>query len=63
MIANLLGYWVLGLPLGLILCFVLKWGIHGIWIGLTVSLVIIASILTVRWHRDSVENALAHSNT
>jgi multidrug resistance protein, MATE family len=63
MIANLVGYWVLGLPLGLILCFVLKWGVYGMWIGLTVSLVIIASMLLVRWHRDSVERALAHSNT
>jgi len=63
MIANLVGYWVLGLPLGFILCFVLKWGVYGMWIGLTVSLVIIASILTVRWRRDSVERVLAHSNT
>jgi len=47
----------------LILCFVLKWGVYGMWIGLTVSLVIIASMLLVRWHRDSVERALAHSNT
>lgn len=62
MYANLVGYWVLGLPLGFILCFVLKWGVYGMWIGLTVSLVVIASTLLVRWHRDSVQVALAHSN-
>ena len=54
MIANLVGYWVLGLPLGFILCFVLKWGIYGMWIGLTLSLIVIASTLLLRWHRDSV---------
>jgi MATE family multidrug resistance protein len=49
---------VLGLPLGLILCFVLKWGIYGLWIGLTLALVIIASSLLLRWHRDSTRLVL-----
>jgi MATE family multidrug resistance protein len=53
MIANLIGYWVLGLPLGLILCFVLKWGIYGMWIGLTLALIVISSILLRRWYLDS----------
>ena len=47
MIANLVGYWVLGLPLGFILCFVLKWGIYGMWIGLTLALIIISIPLSV----------------
>ncbi len=53
MMANLVGYWVLGLPLGLTLCFVLKWGIYGLWIGLTLALVIISTTLLFRWKRDS----------
>jgi multidrug resistance protein, MATE family len=53
MIANLVGYWVIGLPLGLTLCFVWKRGIYGLWIGLTLALVVIASMLLVRWNRDS----------
>lgn len=53
MFANLIGYWVLGLPLGLILCFVLHWGIYGMWIGLTLALIVIASTLLARWRRDS----------
>ena len=61
MYANLVGYWSLGLPLGFILCFVLKWGVYGMWIGLTLSLVVIASTLLLRWNRDSVRVALAHS--
>ncbi len=48
MFANFVGYWVLGLPLGLILCFVFKWGVYGMWIGLTLALVVIASMLLTR---------------
>jgi len=61
MFANLVGYWVMGLPLGFILCFVLKWGVYGMWIGLTLALIVIASTLLVRWNRDSLRTALAHS--
>jgi MATE family multidrug resistance protein len=59
MLANLVGYWVLGLPLGLFLCFVLHWGIYGLWVGLTLALIVIASTLLLRWHRDSTRVALA----
>ena len=57
--ANLVGYWVIGLPLGLTLCFVLKWGIYGLWIGLTLALVVIASTLLFRWNKDSARAAQA----
>ncbi len=57
MVANFVGYWILGLPLGLILCFVLKWGIYGMWIGLTLALVVISSLLLRRWYRDSEQLA------
>jgi len=53
MVANFVGYWVLGLPLGLTLCFVLRWGIYGTWIGLTLALIVIAVTLLLRWRRDS----------
>jgi MATE family multidrug resistance protein len=61
MVANLVGYWVMGLPLGFILCFVLKWGIYGMWIGLTLSLIVIALALLARWKRDAVQMVLSHS--
>lgn len=51
--ANLIGYWALGLPLGFFLCFGLRWGIYGLWIGLTLALIVIALALLVRWKRDS----------
>ena len=53
MIVNLVGYWILGLPLGLSLCFALGWGVYGLWIGLTLALVVIASGLLWRWRKDS----------
>jgi MATE family multidrug resistance protein len=57
MLANLVGYWALGLPLGLSLCFVLHWGIYGLWIGLLVALIVIASTLLARWRQDSARRA------
>jgi MATE family multidrug resistance protein len=60
MFANLVGYWVLGLPLGFILCFVFKWGIYGMWIGLTLALIIISITLLLRWRKDSTRFVLTH---
>jgi MATE family multidrug resistance protein len=57
MLANLVGYWLLGLPLGLGLCFLLHWGIYGLWIGLLLALFIIAASLLARWQRDSANLA------
>jgi len=53
MLMNLTGYWILGLPCGALLCFGLKWGLSGLWTGLTVSLILIALLLSARWLRDS----------
>ena len=53
MFANFAGYWLFGLPLGLTLCFIFHWGIYGLWIGLTVALIVIALALLLRWRRDS----------
>jgi len=57
MVANFIGYWILGLPLGLFLCFGLGWGIYGTWIGLTLALIVISSILLHRWSRDSARRS------
>jgi MATE family, multidrug efflux pump len=61
MLANLVGYWVLGLPLGFFLCFTLRWGIYGLWIGLTVALIVIALAVLARWEKDSKKQLLAAS--
>ena len=49
------GYWILGLPLGALLCFRLKWGLSGLWTGLTLSLILIALVLIARWFADSAK--------
>jgi MATE family multidrug resistance protein len=50
MLANFVGYWVIGLPLGAFLCFKLKWGAVGMWAGLCVALVLIGTALVGVWH-------------
>jgi len=47
---NLVGYWVLGLPLGGWLAFRADWGLAGIWWGLCLGLAIVAGSL-VLWIR------------
>ncbi|MEO6027639.1 MAG: MATE family efflux transporter, partial [Candidatus Binatia bacterium] len=51
MVANLIGYWVLGLPIGLLLCFGRGLEILGLWIGLCVGLVAVGLALLAAWTR------------
>ena len=51
MLANLVAYWFIGLPLGWVLCFSQGWGALGIWIGLCIGLMIIGTALLAAWHR------------
>ncbi len=57
MLANLVGYWMAGLPLGIYLAFFRKQpplaGVAGIWTGLTLALVLIATMLFFYWRRRS----------
>ncbi|HEY0759963.1 MAG TPA: MATE family efflux transporter [Acidisarcina sp.] len=53
MYANLIGYWLLGLPLGYLLCFGAGWGIYGLWIGLTLALILISIAILLQWSRLS----------
>ena len=49
MIMNVVGHWVFGLPVGYALCFTFGWGVAGLWIGLSIGLVIVAIALTAVW--------------
>jgi len=51
MLANLVAYWFIGIPLGYFFCFRLGWGALGIWIGLCIGLMIIGSALLLTWHK------------
>ncbi len=55
MIFALIGYWGIGLPLGVLLAFPLRLGGIGIWIGLSAGLVIVACLMIRRWrHREAL---------
>jgi MATE family multidrug resistance protein len=49
MVANLIGHWVIGLPVGYLLCFQKGWGVAGLWTGLSIGLILIGSTLLWVW--------------
>jgi MATE family, multidrug efflux pump len=49
MVMNVIGHWVLGLPVGYALCFQFMWGVAGLWIGLSIGLIFCAVALTATW--------------
>ncbi len=52
MMANLIGHWFIGLPLGLVLAYVFKMELLGIWIGLSVGLGGVAALLYWKWDQE-----------
>jgi MATE family multidrug resistance protein len=50
MLANLIAYWLIGLPVGWILCFKFGWGAQGLWIGLCLGLILIGTFLLWVWN-------------
>jgi MATE family multidrug resistance protein len=51
LVANLLGHYVFGLPLGVVLAFALGWGVVGIWWGLCAGLALVSIVLVLRAER------------
>jgi MATE family multidrug resistance protein len=51
MICHLFFYWVIGLPLGALLCFRYGWGAAGLWVGLSLALILIGLALLYFWRR------------
>jgi multidrug resistance protein, MATE family len=49
MISNVAAHWLLGLPIGYVLCFVAGWGVMGLWIGLSLGLVVVGLVLVMTW--------------
>jgi len=58
MLWNLAGHWLIGLPLGYTLCFVMGLGVVGLWWGLSIGLIICAVALLTAWSRHVT--ALSH---
>jgi MATE family, multidrug efflux pump len=55
MVCHLVGYWVIGLPLGAVLCFGRGLGAPGLWIGLSAGLIAIGIVLAAFWWRTALE--------
>lgn len=51
MVMNVIGHWMLGLPVGYVLAFRMGWGVGGLWIGLSLGLIFVAVVLTIAWTR------------
>ena len=51
MVVNFVGHWLLGLPVGYVLCFTLGLGVWGLWVGLSTGLIVCGVILTWVWSR------------
>ena len=49
MVASLIGYWGVGLPLGYWLCFHAGYGVFGLWMGLAASLFVVGNALVWLW--------------
>jgi multidrug resistance protein, MATE family len=49
MLVNLVAHWLLGLPTSYLLCFVVGWGVYGLWIGLSLGLIVTGTILLWVW--------------
>jgi multidrug resistance protein, MATE family len=53
MIFNLIGHWMIGLPVGWWLCFRAGWGVVGLWIGLSIGLTLVGIVLVGVWAKKS----------
>ncbi len=51
MMVNLAGHWFVGLPIAWLLCFPLGLGVRGLWMGLSIGLIVCGVVLTWYWHR------------
>lgn len=49
-VTSLIAYWVLGLPIGYLLCFTLRMGPEGVWYGLLIGLSVSAVLLFTRFN-------------
>ena len=67
MIVNLIAHWAIGLPTGYLLCFVIGWGVYGLWVGLSLGLIVVGIILLYVWtmkirhYRESGAALLKHA--
>ena len=54
MVCNFIGHWLIGLPVGYVFCFLMGWGVFGLWIGLSAGLILVGLVLLQIWSRKVV---------
>jgi MATE family, multidrug efflux pump len=65
MIVNVIGHWMFGLPVGYALCFHFGWGVIGLWVGLSIGLIVTAVVLVAVWWKRAaaMQNAQGRMQT
>ena len=62
MLCHFTAYWIIGLPLGAWLCFRRGWGALGLWVGLSLALILIGIVLLVVWRSKVRQLMLGAAN-
>lgn len=58
-VVNVIGHWLIGLPVGYALCFRQAWGVTGLWAGLALGLTLVGLTLLGVWSRRAAAIARA----
>lgn len=62
LIVQIIGYWIIGLPIGYLLAFRLHRGAVGLWLGLCAGLIVAGITLTATWRHTTKKLAHAEPN-
>jgi len=60
LIVQIIGYWIIGLPIGYFFAFRLHQGAVGLWLGLCAGLIVAGIALTTVWHRTTRKLRRSH---
>jgi len=67
-VINFISYWLIGLPVGWVLAFIVPWGVHGLWWGILVAQFLVVTAFMVyfkvfiNWEKAAVEAQQRASN-
>ena len=61
LVVQIIGYWIIGLPIGYLMAFRNHRGAVGLWLGLCAGLIVAGTALTTIWHRTTKKLSAANS--
>src|SRR3984885_14033358 len=61
LVVQIIGYWIIGLPIGYLIAFRYHRGAVGLWLGLCAGLIVAGVALTTIWHRTTKKLSAANS--